>query len=127
MIRRPPRSTLFPYTTLFRSPVDPVASGLAAAQHEDVALGGRAVSHELRLFREPDAGDVHDDVAEISFVKDDATRDGRNPDPVAVITNPGDDSAEEVLRVSHPLRQLLQRIVKGTEMQRIRKCDRLGA
>src|SRR2546427_8941429 len=25
MIRRPPRSTLFPYTTLFRSGVDPVA------------------------------------------------------------------------------------------------------
>src|SRR2546427_3697249 len=24
MIRRPPRSTLFPYTTLFRSPRDPV-------------------------------------------------------------------------------------------------------
>src|SRR5687767_15498301 len=24
MIRRPPRSTLFPYTTLFRSPHDPV-------------------------------------------------------------------------------------------------------
>src|SRR3712207_9259657 len=23
MIRRPPRSTLFPYTTLFRSPIDP--------------------------------------------------------------------------------------------------------
>src|SRR5256885_2596320 len=35
MIRRPPRSTLFPYTTLFRSPV----SG-ALAQHElgDVEL-----------------------------------------------------------------------------------------
>src|SRR5438552_7933897 len=29
MIRRPPRSTLFPYTTLFRSPVDAgVAEGL---------------------------------------------------------------------------------------------------
>src|SRR2546427_4354660 len=26
MIRRPPRSTLFPYTTLFRSPVGPAAS-----------------------------------------------------------------------------------------------------
>src|SRR5438270_2478265 len=26
MIRRPPRSTLFPYTTLFRSPADPVAT-----------------------------------------------------------------------------------------------------
>src|SRR2546430_11237807 len=25
MIRRPPRSTLFPYTTLFRSPVPPLA------------------------------------------------------------------------------------------------------
>src|SRR2546430_12388327 len=24
MIRRPPRSTLFPYTTLFRSPVSPI-------------------------------------------------------------------------------------------------------
>src|SRR3712207_7485689 len=28
MIRRPPRSTLFPYTTLFRSGHDPVAGGL---------------------------------------------------------------------------------------------------
>src|SRR3712207_8031684 len=27
MIRRPPRSTLFPYTTLFRSPVPPSPSG----------------------------------------------------------------------------------------------------
>src|SRR3712207_8643145 len=30
MIRRPPRSTLFPYTTLFRSAVDP---------HEDLLAG----------------------------------------------------------------------------------------
>src|SRR2546422_8604437 len=27
MIRRPPRSTLFPYTTLFRSPVDVLHAG----------------------------------------------------------------------------------------------------
>src|SRR2546427_4303532 len=40
MIRRPPRSTLFPYTTLFRSRVlarwggpDPVAAGSFAAPH----------------------------------------------------------------------------------------------
>src|SRR3712207_8611050 len=32
MIRRPPRSTLFPYTTLFRSQVDRVAH--AADEHE---------------------------------------------------------------------------------------------
>src|SRR5258708_31203208 len=32
MIRRPPRSTLFPYTTLFRSPLPPLAwaAGFAA-------------------------------------------------------------------------------------------------
>src|SRR2546430_10106173 len=27
MIRRPPRSTLFPYTTLFRSPADAIVAG----------------------------------------------------------------------------------------------------
>src|ERR1035441_3489036 len=31
MIRRPPRSTLFPYTTLFRSPA--LAAGFAAKHH----------------------------------------------------------------------------------------------
>src|SRR3712207_7311757 len=35
MIRRPPRSTLFPYTTLFRSMLlDPVAEGLLHLQSE---------------------------------------------------------------------------------------------
>src|SRR3712207_7949292 len=41
MIRRPPRSTLFPYTTLFRSAGDPSAHG--AARHcpvADLAFGG---------------------------------------------------------------------------------------
>src|SRR2546430_5353596 len=48
MIRRPPRSTLFPYTTLFRSQVDlarPVIQMLAVEpreQVERVALGCRA-------------------------------------------------------------------------------------
>src|SRR2546422_11152434 len=34
MIRRPPRSTLFPYTTLFRSPL-----GVTAAEHVVIAAG----------------------------------------------------------------------------------------
>src|SRR3712207_7595655 len=42
MIRRPPRSTLFPYTTLFRSfPERPAAehpAGAAAHRHLDLAL-----------------------------------------------------------------------------------------
>src|SRR3712207_8876624 len=38
MIRRPPRSTLFPYTTLFRSPPRVVASGLRAPLHPALSL-----------------------------------------------------------------------------------------
>src|SRR3989338_2151953 len=35
MIRRPPRSTLFPYTTLFRSPNEPIAPRpMNAYEHE---------------------------------------------------------------------------------------------
>src|SRR5688572_32289000 len=37
MIRRPPRSTLFPYTTLFRSG-DPLRGRDRAAQHDGLAL-----------------------------------------------------------------------------------------
>src|SRR2546422_5413860 len=40
MIRRPPRSTLFPYTTLFRSPPNGRGAGgaeEAARRHDDVA------------------------------------------------------------------------------------------
>src|SRR2546428_9734021 len=37
MIRRPPRSTLFPYTTLFRSPVE-----LGLAMHRDLDAAGIA-------------------------------------------------------------------------------------
>src|SRR3712207_7073603 len=47
MIRRPPRSTLFPYTTLFRSAVvgfagGQLADGVAGVRHEDQveAAGG---------------------------------------------------------------------------------------
>src|SRR3712207_7588925 len=36
MIRRPPRSTLFPYTTLFRSP----AGGVRRARRHQPAAGG---------------------------------------------------------------------------------------
>src|SRR2546430_3730221 len=43
MIRRPPRSTLFPYTTLFRSPGDPEPLG-----HGDLHAGDEvAVPHRL--------------------------------------------------------------------------------
>src|SRR5256886_6397059 len=40
MIRRPPRSTLFPYTTLFRSVVADGARVLGAIQLKDIVKGG---------------------------------------------------------------------------------------
>src|SRR5687767_15553083 len=62
MIRRPPRSTLFPYTTLFRSldrqpfPVGPGAGGgpeHAPLRVEDVHGGQRAGRHGRRRLRDP--------------------------------------------------------------------------
>src|SRR5256885_10798632 len=45
MIRRPPRSTLFPYTTLFRS-LDAIDDDDAAIRH---ARGRSRVRHERRI------------------------------------------------------------------------------
>src|SRR5438874_10735173 len=51
MIRRPPRSTLFPYTTLFRSRAAAVgvaadhAAGLKAGRHRDGERCAYAVAH----------------------------------------------------------------------------------
>src|SRR5882762_10712039 len=42
MIRRPPRSTLFPYTTLFRSRDHPCAGRAAAARRRNRPRAGRA-------------------------------------------------------------------------------------
>src|SRR5260221_2005076 len=39
MIRRPPRSTLFPYTTLFRSPRWPVVTGEPCSHHRPDSMG----------------------------------------------------------------------------------------
>src|SRR3712207_7170487 len=57
MIRRPPRSTLFPYTTLFRSveaphPVPLGGTDLAATQRDELeplARGGTLLSDRLPL------------------------------------------------------------------------------
>src|SRR3712207_8063297 len=47
MVRRPPRSTLFPYTTLFRSPVVP-AGDAGPAQAQVVLLGRLLVEARAR-------------------------------------------------------------------------------
>src|SRR3712207_7910437 len=61
MIRRPPRSTLFPYTTLFRSPTVrlrrhcgaasptlPMACGLRGDDKADSSVGGGGAKTKLR-------------------------------------------------------------------------------
>src|SRR2546426_1440386 len=58
MIRRPPRSTLFPYTTLFRSPRAPRGRGAssgAAAADVDTRRAPRG-----QVGRQPRAGGGHD-------------------------------------------------------------------
>src|SRR2546422_3438213 len=65
MIRRPPRSTLFPYTTLFRSHLEALSRDIEAIAHgaphgvvplldadvvaeKDLAILGRAVEQQLQ-------------------------------------------------------------------------------
>src|SRR6267142_2007690 len=48
MIRRPPRSTLFPYTTLFRSP-DPAPGGGGSLRRVPDAGRGRSEEHTSEL------------------------------------------------------------------------------
>src|SRR5256885_4766615 len=54
MIRRPPRSTLFPYTTLFRSSVRRID-----VDEDDADLRGRILHEDpLRVVRAPDSDAV---------------------------------------------------------------------
>src|SRR3712207_8090116 len=64
MIRRPPRSTLFPYTTLFRSPHQRLGAHHAPRREVDDGLvehrelprvGGRAVERGAQVGLERDA------------------------------------------------------------------------
>src|SRR2546422_6614396 len=57
MIRRPPRSTLFPYTTLFRSPELGIVTdeGVQAAPDLELALD-RSAKPRLPLVGQPAAG-----------------------------------------------------------------------
>src|SRR3712207_9446732 len=68
MIRRPPRSTLFPYTTLFRSIEFHDIAGLVAGAHRGEGLGNQflaniretdALLHVVRCHHDPNV--VHPD------------------------------------------------------------------
>src|SRR3712207_7065691 len=56
MIRRPPRSTLFPYTTLFRSVTFPISYYFAAGDRR-FALSA-AIPYLLQLAERADSGEL---------------------------------------------------------------------
>src|SRR3712207_7261480 len=78
MIRRPPRSTLFPYTTLFRSGVPGLVEGVVAVV---VAVGvGRVRPFRLDRYRVEDHGREHDlEGVRLELVHDLLDRDDRAP------------------------------------------------
>src|SRR3712207_6925292 len=112
MIRRPPRSTLFPYTTLFRSPPDGSRRPLRAANGDGARSGAHERPHGRRgLLRDdqaegadaPSADDDHDDVRGGSPVADPGLPDlpgrravggrrGRGPPPPSPRYRPADDA-----------------------------------
>src|SRR2546427_9543551 len=58
MIRRPPRSTLFPYTTLFRSPRDAARPGRQGGGRRAGARGDRARSEGGRARHGGERGEL---------------------------------------------------------------------
>src|SRR3989440_6067054 len=64
MIRRPPRSTLFPYTTLFRSRGDDEVGEGDEGEERDRCPGERAVELEDEARRPLTRGGLRDDLAE---------------------------------------------------------------
>src|SRR2546426_4717694 len=80
MIRRPPRSTLFPYTTLFRSLSAVRALALRARARGEAARGGaaRRTRADARALRDPACGDR---VAREADAPRAARLEGRNDPP----------------------------------------------
>src|SRR5256885_6294419 len=57
MIRRPPRSTLFPYTTLFRSQVISLSAEVPATH--GVAQSAPPTAQGIHIFREMERSEEH--------------------------------------------------------------------
>src|SRR3989441_10003546 len=115
MIRRPPRSTLFPYTTLFRSPRglasreassataarrSPGANGRGAALHargtRPAALRGAELQEPVEVKRKPRGGNLPPETADQVIVAPAASDLGAHPvhidveDQACVILHPAD-------------------------------------
>src|SRR2546421_9791988 len=92
MIRRPPRSTLFPYTTLFRSVEDAVVHqieglGPAPRRRDVVAFrgehAGAAVAHHALVVNHQSANALADRWRDGDEIADGGRRHGRPSESVA--------------------------------------------
>src|SRR5436853_5294500 len=59
MIRRPPRSTLFPYTTLFRSALAPILGEVSRAPREPSRPAGRPARDQAGRSDRPARSEEH--------------------------------------------------------------------
>src|SRR5256885_6784082 len=85
MIRRPPRSTLFPYTTLFRS-IQPGRRGILCTQPENVeATSGRLDDPTHQLPADPETPIGRQDV-QMTHPAD--TRRGRSEEHTSELQSP---------------------------------------
>src|SRR6266566_6131909 len=92
MIRRPPRSTLFPYTTLFRSRPDRRLATGAWAFHEDLDLL-KAVLHSLPRARV--GRDLRRERRRLARALEPGRAGGLPRDHVAFLVGQGDDRVVE--------------------------------
>src|SRR3712207_9079360 len=83
MIRRPPRSTLFPYTTLFRS--DPITINLAGGHFLKLGLSLQATADAGEELSGAKALDAAIDLFSGRTIEDLAKRDGREKAKKALV------------------------------------------
>src|SRR2546422_6720652 len=92
MIRRPPRSTLFPYTTLFRSPLLTEDADLGLERDPEVAVDALARElHEAQDVGRAGAAAIDDEVGVLG-------RDLRAVDPLAAQAGLLDEPRGQVAR-----------------------------
>src|SRR3712207_1179832 len=100
MIRRPPRSTLFPYTTLFRSIAGPALRVTVRVENgtaEPVALGGVAVNLAYGPDRTP--ASPLDDPSRRPFAT--MVEPGQSAEGVYVFTVPADARDQVTIEVGY--------------------------
>src|SRR5208282_1768158 len=110
-----------------RDATDPVATGEPADQHEPVARRSRAVRSEPGFRKEADTSYIDKRIHDVGGVEADAARDRGDADPVAVVSDPRDDTFREISRTFHSGRQVVRTPVEGSEEEGIAERDRLTA